>query len=106
MTTKRIKKVPLPSVALKVDAAMSVMADTYQEGGDHYQTMPIEPWSIIDTWPMEQQVGYHRGNVLKYTMRMGNKLGEERTEAAEKASHYSKKLVEVLAVMKLAEQEI
>ena len=48
-------------------------ANDYQVGGTHYKDMGVEPWDVIDTWPIEQQIGYYRGNVLKYTMRMGRK---------------------------------
>jgi hypothetical protein len=65
-----------------------------QEGAVHYKMMDIEPWDVIDTWPAEQQVGYHRGNLLKYTMRMGSK--DERLKEAKKIKHYAEKLVEVL----------
>jgi hypothetical protein len=39
-------------------------------------------------------VGYHRGNILKYTMRMGSK--DERIKEAKKIRHYAEKLIEVL----------
>jgi hypothetical protein len=42
-----------------------------QFGGDHYKRMGIEPWDVVDTWPLEQRIGYYRGGALKYTMRMG-----------------------------------
>ena len=69
-------------------------ANDLQFGGRHYKDMKIEPWQVIDTWPMEQQIGYHRGNVLKYTMRMGNK--DDRLQEAKKIRHYADKLIEVL----------
>jgi len=65
-----------------------------QTGGTHYKDMGIEPWDVIDTWPSEQQIGYHRGNILKYTMRMGSK--DERLKEAKKIAHYAQKLVSVL----------
>jgi len=70
-------------------------ADT---GSAHYKAMGIEPWDIVDEWPLEQQIGYHRGNILKYTMRMGSK--DERLNEVKKILHYSQKLVEVLANIK------
>jgi hypothetical protein len=51
-----------------------------QFGGDHYKRMGIEPWDVVDTWPLEQRIGYYRGGALKYTMRMGNK--DERYKSA------------------------
>ena len=68
--------------------------DGYQVGGTHYVEMEIAPWDVIDTWPIEQQIGYHRGNVLKYVMRMGNK--DEQLQEIKKAAHYIQKLVEIL----------
>ena len=65
-----------------------------QYGGDHYKKMQIQPWDIVNDWPVEQQIGYHRGGVLKYVMRMGTK--DERLQEAKKAMHYAQKLVEVL----------
>jgi hypothetical protein len=56
--------------------------------------MGIEPWDVVDTWPLEQQIGYYRGNALKYTMRMGSK--DERLQEAEKGLHYQEKLVDAL----------
>lgn len=44
-----------------------------QEGGTHYTAMKIQPWDVVDTWPMEQRIGYYRGGALKYLMRMGSK---------------------------------
>lgn len=60
----------------------------------HYEAMEIEPWDVIATWSIEQQIGYHRGNVLKYTMRMGSK--DLRLKEAKKIKDYSEKLIEVL----------
>ena len=64
-----------------IDETMRVSGVSYpvpvrekQFGGDHYKRMGIEPWDVVDTWPLEQRVGYYRGGALKYTMRMGNNL--------------------------------
>jgi hypothetical protein len=65
-----------------------------QFGGDHYKRMGVEPWDVVDTWPLEQRIGYYRGGALKYTMRMGNK--DERLQEAQKGLHYQEKLVETL----------
>ena len=65
-----------------------------QDGSAHYKTLAIEPWDVIDTWPRDQQIGYHRGNILKYTMRMGHK--DDAIQEAKKIRHYAEKLVEVL----------
>lgn len=68
--------------------------DARQEGGDHYKTMGVAPWEVVDTWPIEQQIGYHRGNILKYTMRLGSK--DISLQEAKKIRHYADKLVCVL----------
>lgn len=69
-------------------------ANDKQVGGSHYKDMGIEPWDVIDTWPLEQRVGYHRGGALKYIMRMGSK-DESPLEIA-KGMHCMEKLLEVL----------
>jgi len=69
-------------------------AQDRQEGGDHYKKMDVQPWDVIDTWPLEQQIGFYRGNALKYIMRMGNK--DQQLQEIKKARHYLDKLIEVL----------
>jgi len=64
------------------------------DGSKHYVAMKVQPWDVVDTWPLEQQIGFYRGNVLKYTMRLGSK--DKELQEAEKALHYARKLVEVL----------
>lgn len=65
-----------------------------QVGGQHYKTMGTEPWDVVDSWPVDQQIGFHRGNALKYLMRMGSKdLAEQDIK---KAVHYLQKLTEIL----------
>ena len=68
--------------------------DATQVGGNHYADMSIAPWTVVDTWPLEQRLGYYRGNCLKYTMRLGNK--DEELQEAGKLAHYAQKLVETL----------
>ena len=65
-----------------------------QVGGDHYKDMGVEPWDVVDTWPMEQRIGAYRHGALKYLMRMGSK--DERVQEIKKAIHYLEKLVEVM----------
>jgi hypothetical protein len=76
------------------DVASNAAADR-QEGGQHYKQMAVEPWDVIDTWPIEQQIGYHRGAALKYIMRCGSK--DEQIQEIRKAGHYIEKLLEVLS---------
>lgn len=69
-------------------------ANQRQEGGDHYKKMGVEPWDVVDTWPLEQQIGYYRGGALKYIMRMGSK--DESLQEIRKGQHYIQKLIEIL----------
>lgn len=69
-------------------------ANDAQYGGNHYKKMGVEPWDVVDTWPIEQQLGYHRGGALKYLMRMGSK--DAQLQEVQKALHYVQKLIEVL----------
>jgi hypothetical protein len=71
-------------------------ANDKQIGGTHYKDMGVEPWDVIDTWPMEQRVGAYRAGALKYVMRMGSK--DEHIKELKKAGHYIEKLIEVLEV--------
>ena len=69
-------------------------ANDLQFGGDHYKNMAVEPWDVVDTWPLEQQIGYYRGGALKYIMRMGAK--DVSVQELKKAGHYVQKLIERL----------
>lgn len=69
-------------------------ANDVQIGGDHYKNMAVEPWDVVDSWPVEQRIGYYRGCALKYVMRMGSK--DENVQEIKKAIHYLQKLTEVL----------
>lgn len=69
-------------------------ANDRQEGGTHYIEMQVTPWDVVDTWPIEQRIGYYRGGALKYVMRMGSK--DESPKEIQKGKHYLEKLLEVL----------
>jgi len=69
-------------------------ASSRQVGGDHYTTMGVQTWDVVDTWPREQRIGYYRGGALKYLMRMGAK--DENVQEIAKGQHYMEKLLEVL----------
>jgi len=69
-------------------------ANTRQVGGSHYKDMPVQPWAVVDSWPIEQRIGFYRGGALKYIMRAGAKGAD--IEDYQKAQHYLEKLVEVL----------
>jgi hypothetical protein len=69
-------------------------AKDHQVGGTHYKNMGVEPWDVVDTWPLEQRIGAYRHGALKYLMRMGTK--DEQLQEIKKAAHYLQKLIEVL----------
>jgi hypothetical protein len=69
-------------------------ASDMQVGGSHYKDMGVEPWDVVDTWPLDQRIGYYRGGALKYVMRMGSK--DEAPQEIAKGKHYLEKLLEVL----------
>lgn len=75
-------------------ANAKLSANEKQVGGEHYKKMGVQTWDVVDTWPLEQRIGYYRGNALKYVMRLGSK--DESIQEAGKAIHYLEKLVEVL----------
>ena len=71
-------------------------ADTIQVDGTHYVQMQIQPWEVMESVLSHAEfVGYLKGNVIKYSMRDGKKVGA--TKDAEKARHYAQKLREVQA---------
>ena len=65
--------------------------DKKQVAGDHYLKMQIQPFDIIDGWPVDQARAFYRGSALKYIMRAGSKGPAK--EDYEKAEHYLEKLV-------------
>ena len=65
-----------------------------QQGGDHYIKMGLQPWDVIDTWPLLLKLGFYKGNVLKYIMRSGKKGTE--LEDLKKAQHYLNKLIHTM----------
>ena len=69
-------------------------ANAIQHGGTHYKDKAVQPWDVVDTWPLEQRIGFYRGNAQKYIMRLGDK--DEALLEAHKAQHYIQKLIEVL----------
>ena len=71
-----------------------ISARDIQVGGTHYKSLGVQPWDVVDTWPVEQRIGFYRGNALKYLMRMGTK--DENLQEIRKGAHYLQKLIEVL----------
>lgn len=74
-------------------------ANKTQVGGDHYISMAVQPWDVIGTWEIEDQIAYFRGNAIKYLMRFGAKRGTGvggALEDSEKAMHYIQKMIEIM----------
>ena len=71
-------------------------ASSYQEGGEHYQRMKIEPWDVVDTWPLQQRIGAYRFSALKYIMRLGEK--DDLLTEAKKSRHCCHKLQDTIAL--------
>ena len=78
----------------ELERRVDKLLPSYQSESLHYKKMGVEPWDVVDTWPLEQQIGYHRGNLLKYTMRLGHK--DEALKEAKKIRDYAEKLIQVL----------
>lgn len=71
---------------------MAPSADDYQVGGNHYTTMDMSPWQVMElVLTPEEFIGFLKGNVIKYSLRAGRKEG---TDDAAKAMHYARKLSE------------
>ena len=62
-----------------------------QVGGEHYKSLPLEPWKIIDANGLD----YFRGNVIKYILRdKGTK--KDQIQDLKKAIHYIEHIIETL----------
>lgn len=69
--------------------------DSTQVGGDHYTSLPIQPWEYLQSnLGPEGFEAYLAGNVIKYLSRYKRKNG---VEDLKKAQHYLAKLIEQLA---------
>ncbi len=76
---------------------MIELADTYQVNGDHYTTMDIQPWEVMESvLTPEEFIGFLKGNIIKYAMRAGRKEG---TDDAAKAKHYANKLANFQGIL-------
>lgn len=68
-------------------------ADDMQIGGDHYKEMGVQPWAVMESvLTREEFIGFLKGNIIKYSMRIGKKDGND----IGKCHHYRQKLDEVL----------
>lgn len=61
-----------------------------QVGGDHYETMPIQPFAIIDAFGLD----FYAGNALKYLLRSGRKPGVDPVEDLRKARDYLDQMIQ------------
>ena len=67
-------------------------ADDIQAGGDHYKSMDVQPWHVMQTLLTPEEFrGFLKGNIIKYSMRQGRKDSPD----ADKCKHYMQKLNEV-----------
>ena len=74
-------------------------ADEKQVGGSHYKNMPMQPWTVMEAvLSHEEFVGFLKGNIIKYSMRAGQKAGAG--DDADKAWHYRQKLDEIQELAK------
>lgn len=65
-----------------------------QVGGNHYETMDIQPWEVIESCLSEEQVkGYHVATALAYLMRHHKKGGDTDLR---KAAHHLERLVDYM----------
>jgi hypothetical protein len=92
IVTRANEREGIERIGAAIGAALR--ANDKQVGGDHYKSMGVEPWHVIDTWPLEQRIGAYRAGALKYLMRMGAK--DEAAQEIGKGVHYLEKLLEVL----------
>lgn len=68
-------------------------ADDVQVGGDHYKSMGLQPWTVMQAWfSHEEFIGYLRGSAIAYIARYRLKGG---VQDLAKARHYLDKLIEV-----------
>jgi hypothetical protein len=73
-------------------------ANDVQFGGDHYKTMALQPWDVMEAVLTRAEfIGFLKGNIIKYTQRAGKKPGADPSVDMEKAAHYRMKLREVIA---------
>lgn len=69
-------------------------ADAQQAGGDHYKSLAIQPWHLMeDLLTREEFIGFLKGNMIKYAMRQGRKDSPDH----EKYLHYKQKLNEIVS---------
>jgi len=65
---------------------------TTQVGGSHYVNMTVQPLEVIESFGVAQNIGFLKGNVVKYLLRAGHK--DEMMQDLLKAQDYLNRLVE------------
>lgn len=76
------------------DVTLYDSADKRQVGGNHYTTMGVQPWKVMETLvTREEFIGFLKCSIIKYAMRTGLKAG---SDDPGKLRHYQQKLDEVL----------
>ena len=76
------------------------MNDQKEKVSEHYSTLEIEPFEIIEKdFTNEEQRGYYKGNILKYTLR---DKGQNQEDAV-KIQVYAEKLQELELKVRLNE---
>lgn len=55
-----------------------------QQGGEHYEKMPLQPFDVIDLFNLD----FYAGNCVKYILRAGRKSGVSAESDIKKALHY------------------
>ena len=69
-----------------------------EKGSEHYSTLEIEPFEIIEKdFTLEEQRGYYKGNILKYTLRDK----KQNQEDAVKIQVYAEKLQDLKRKVKV-----
>ena len=67
--------------------------NSYQVGGNHYASKPIQPWDAMEAWMTKEAfAGYLHGNCIKYLARYIDKNG---VQDLKKCQHYLAKLIEI-----------
>lgn len=74
----------LPEKSTDLDEVLEFDPNSYQVGGDHYLHYPIPPIEFIQ----RNELDFVTGNVIKYVVRAGEKMGERAVTDLEKAIHY------------------
>lgn len=70
---------------------------TTQVGGSHYVNMKVQPLEVIESFGPEENIGFLKGNVVKYLLRAGHK--DEMLQDLLKAQDYMNRLVEFVELL-------